>query len=120
MLKKLPANTGDVREADSVPAFERRRGEGDGSPAQRPCRENPSDQGAGGAGVTESDTTEAAQHTHAADYNELICTVRQSDLMMPAWASQAVPAVKNPPANAGDMRRRFDPWIRKILAWRTP
>lgn len=23
-------------------------------------------------------------------------------------------AVKNPPANAGDRRRRFDPWVRKI------
>jgi len=22
--------------------------------------------------------------------------------------------VKNPPANAGDMRRGFDPWVRKI------
>ena len=25
--------------------------------------------------------------------------------------------VKNPPANAGDMRRKFDPWVRKI-PWR--
>ena len=25
--------------------------------------------------------------------------------------------IKNPPANAGDMTRGFDPWIRKIL-WR--
>ena len=25
--------------------------------------------------------------------------------------------VKNPPANAGDMRCRFDPWVRKI-PWR--
>ena len=40
--------------------------------------------------------------------------------------------VKNPPANAGDIRDRFDPWIRKIpleegiathfsvLSWRIP
>ena len=40
--------------------------------------------------------------------------------------------VKNPPVNAGDMRCRFDPWVRKIpleegmathsslLAWRIP
>ena len=40
--------------------------------------------------------------------------------MMPIWASQVVLVVKNPPANAGDMRHRFNPWIRKILAWKIP
>ena len=31
------------------------------------------------------------------------------------WASQVVLVVKNPPTNAGDIKRRgFDPWIRKI------
>ena len=29
-------------------------------------------------------------------------------------ASQVAPVVKNPPANAGDTRRRFDPWVGKI------
>ena len=33
------------------------------------------------------------------------------------WASQAALVVKNPPANAGDMRHRFNPWVKKIL-WR--
>ena len=33
------------------------------------------------------------------------------------WASQAALVVKNPPANAGDMRQRFSPWVKKIL-WR--
>ena len=32
-------------------------------------------------------------------------------------ASQVTLVVKNPPANAGDMRGRFDPWVRKI-PWR--
>ena len=32
-------------------------------------------------------------------------------------ASQVVLVVKNPPANAGDMRHGFDPWVRKI-SWR--
>ena len=32
-------------------------------------------------------------------------------------ASQVVLVVKNPPANAGDMRHGFDPWVRKI-PWR--
>ena len=30
------------------------------------------------------------------------------------WASQVVLVVKNPPANAGDITDRFDPWVRKI------
>ena len=30
-------------------------------------------------------------------------------------ASQVVLVVKNPPANAGDLKRhRFDPWVRKL------
>ena len=29
-------------------------------------------------------------------------------------ASQVVTVVKTPPANAGDLRRGFDPWVRKI------
>ena len=33
------------------------------------------------------------------------------------WASQVAPVIKNPPANAGNMRRGFDPWVRKI-PWR--
>ena len=33
------------------------------------------------------------------------------------WASQVALEVKNPPANAGDTRRSFDPWVGKI-PWR--
>ena len=33
------------------------------------------------------------------------------------WASQVALVVKNPPANAGEMRCKFDPWVRKI-PWR--
>ena len=33
------------------------------------------------------------------------------------WASLVVLMVKNPPANAGDRRRVFNPWVRKI-PWR--
>ena len=35
----------------------------------------------------------------------------------PWWASQGALMVKNPPANAGDMRCGFNPWVRKI-PWR--
>ena len=34
--------------------------------------------------------------------------------MMSNWVSQVALVVKNPPANAEDMRRGFDPWVRKI------
>ena len=30
------------------------------------------------------------------------------------WASQMAIVVKNPSANAGDIRHVFDPWVRKI------
>ena len=33
------------------------------------------------------------------------------------WASQVALVVKKPPANTGDMRTRFSPWVRKI-PWR--
>ena len=35
-------------------------------------------------------------------------------------ASQVAQVVKNMPTIAGDMRCRFDPWVRNILAWRIP
>ena len=53
------------------------------------------------------------------------------ELQVP-WASQEVLEVKNPPANAGNMRWGFDSWVRKIplekgmaahssiIAWRIP
>ena len=33
-------------------------------------------------------------------------------------ASQMALVIKNPPANAGNVRRGFDPWVRNI-PWRT-
>ena len=46
VVKKLPATAGDVRNACSVPEFGRSPGEGDGSPLQHSCLENPMDRGA--------------------------------------------------------------------------
>ena len=40
-------------------------------------------------------------------------------LMKKKWTSQVVLVVKKPPAKAGDMRLKFDPWVRKIPWWRT-
>ena len=39
-------------------------------------------------------------------------------LGLPLWACQVALMVKNPPANAGDMRCRFDSWVGKIPWWR--
>ena len=33
------------------------------------------------------------------------------------WASQVALVVKNPPANAGDKRSGFDPWL-GMIPWR--
>ena len=37
---------------------------------------------------------------------------------MYTWASQVALVVKNPPANVGDKRFGFDPWVGKI-PWKT-
>ena len=65
MVKNLPANAGDIRDLSSIPGWGRSAGEGNGSPLQCSCFENPMDRGAWWAtiyGVKESDTTEAAEH----------------------------------------------------------
>ena len=67
MVKDLPANAGDVRDADSIPGSGRSPGGGHGNPLQYSCLENPMDRGAWwatGHGVTESDTNEASEHAH--------------------------------------------------------
>ena len=46
MVKKLPANAGGVRDADSIPGSERSPGGGHGNPLQYSCLENPLDRGA--------------------------------------------------------------------------
>ena len=44
--KNLPANTGDVRDAGSIPGSGRSPGEGNGNLPQYSCLENPMDRGA--------------------------------------------------------------------------
>ena len=46
MINNLPDNAGDIRDAGSIPGLGRSPGEGNGSPLQYSCLENPSDRGA--------------------------------------------------------------------------
>ena len=64
MVKNLPANAGDARDAGSIPGTGRSPGVGNGNPLQYSCLENPMNRGAWQVtaySVTESDTTD---HTH--------------------------------------------------------
>ena len=62
MIKNLPTNAGDVRDARDmglIPGLGRYPGEGNGNPLQYPCLENPMDREAWRAtvhGVTKSQT----------------------------------------------------------------
>ena len=65
MVKNPPANTGDTREAGSIPGLGRTPGGGNGKPLKHSCLENPMDRGAWWAVVhgfewvcRESDMTE--------------------------------------------------------------
>ena len=46
VVKNLPANAGDIRDAGSIPGSGRSPGEGNDSPLQYSCLENPTDRGA--------------------------------------------------------------------------
>ena len=51
VVKKPPANTGDIRDTGSIPGWGRSPGEGYGNPLQCSCVGNPMDRGAGWATV---------------------------------------------------------------------
>ena len=45
MVKNLPANAGDAKDAGSIPGSGRSPGEGNGNPLQYSCLENSTDRG---------------------------------------------------------------------------
>ena len=51
VVKDLPANAGDIRDAGSTPGLGRSLGGGHGNPLQYSCLENPMDRGAQWAAV---------------------------------------------------------------------
>ena len=51
VVKKLPANTGDIRKAGWIPELGRSPGGGPGNPLQYSCLENPMDRGGWQAAV---------------------------------------------------------------------
>jgi len=62
VVKNLPANAGDIRDAGSISESRRSPGGGHGNPFQYSCLENATDRGAWQAtvhGITELDTTQA-------------------------------------------------------------
>ena len=62
VVKNLPTNAEDTRDAGSIPGLGRSPGEGHGNPLQYSCLENPMGRGAWQAmvhGVAESDMTKA-------------------------------------------------------------
>ena len=66
MVKNLPANAGDRRDAGSISGLRTYPGEGNGNPLQYFCLENPQGQrslvGCSPWGLKESDMTEATEH----------------------------------------------------------
>ena len=65
MVKNLPTDPGDIRDAGLIPGSGRSPGEGNDNPLQYSCLENAMDRGAWWAtvhGITEPDMTEATWH----------------------------------------------------------
>jgi len=62
VVKNLPANAGDARDADSISGLERSSGVGNGKPLQYACLGDPMDKGAWQATVHEM-TEQISTHT---------------------------------------------------------
>ena len=76
VVKNLPANAGDIKDAGSIPGSERSPGEGHGNPLQYSCLENPMEEKPGrlqSTGLKKSDKTEHAHiHTHTHTHTHTI------------------------------------------------
>ena len=70
LVKNLPANAGDTRDAGSIPGLERSPGEVNGNPLQYSCLENPMDRGAWRATVSGVAKSQTWLCTHVHDKGE--------------------------------------------------
>ena len=89
VVKNLPANAGDIRDAGSIPGLGSSPGEGNGNPLQYSCQENPMDRGAWWAtvhGVAKSLTQLKRLSTHS----YAICFFFLN-LCCPSWRRQGQP-----------------------------
>ena len=71
VVKNLPADAGDIRDAGSIPGSRGSPGGGHGNPLQYSCLENPMDRGAWWAvvhGVSKSQTRLKQLSMHAHSY----------------------------------------------------
>ena len=62
VVKNLPANVGDARDANSIPGSERSPDAGNGNPLQHSCLENSMDGGAWWAGKLQSTGSQRVRH----------------------------------------------------------
>ena len=77
MVKNLPANTGNIRVADSIPGSGRSPGEGNGNPFGYSCLGNPMDRGLGGL---QSMELQRVGHNMVTKNNILLNIAYQRDL----------------------------------------
>ena len=63
--KELPTNAGDVRDASSIPGWERSPGGGHGGPFQHSCLENPRAEEPGGFQRVTKSQTRLSEHARA-------------------------------------------------------
>ena len=83
VVKNLPANAGDRRDAGSIPGSGRSPREGNGNPLQEACLENPMDRGAWWAtvhGVAKSQTR-LSDFTFCLSFVPLLCPYQVEGMM---------------------------------------
>ena len=90
VVKNLPANAGDVRDADSIPGSGKSPGGGNGNPLRYSCLENPMDRGAWWATVhrvTKSRTRlkQLSMHTCMCECGKLMPLICETERSRCLW-----------------------------------
>ena len=124
MVKNLPANAEDIRDAGSIPGSGRTPGGGHSNPLYYSCLENSMDRRAWRATVLrilQSDRTEATQHSTQHETNRKIYLNNTALILgFSGSARGKEPACQFRRCKRhGSLSKRcgFDPWVRK-MPWR--